>query len=168
MPPTEPTDREVVAHLIGREPMGEFQVVVRRTDGSPVVLENGPLFESGRPMPTRYWLADKRLNRWIGRLESEQGVKRAERELDPQQIAATHAAYEIGRDRLVPPEHHGPRPSGGVGGTRRGVKCLHAHYANHLAGAHDVVGLWVEARLEEVGAAYDPAEPGVLSTWGDE
>ena len=27
------------------------------------------------------------------------------------------------------------RPTGGVGGTRRGVKCLHAHYAWYLAGA---------------------------------
>ena len=38
---------------------------------------------------------------------------------------------------------------GGVGGTRRGVKCLHAHYASFLAGSDDPVGRWVAARLAE-------------------
>jgi hypothetical protein len=35
-----------------------------------------------------------------------------------------------------------------VGGTREGVKCLHAHYAFWLAGRPDPVGEWVAARLE--------------------
>ena len=38
--------------------------------------------------------------------------------------------------------------SGGVGGTRTGVKCLHAHYAWHLAGGDDPVGRWVSEQLE--------------------
>ena len=37
--------------------------------------------------------------------------------------------------------------SSGVGGTRRGVKCLHAHYAWFLAGGDDPVGRWVAGRL---------------------
>ncbi|NCV97107.1 MAG: DUF501 domain-containing protein, partial [Acidimicrobiia bacterium] len=45
------------------------------------------------------------------------------------------------------PEHTGPRPYGGVAGTRRGVKCLHAHYANWLVGNTDPVGQWVADRL---------------------
>lgn len=162
-----PSDREVVAYLIGRPPMGEFRVVIRRTDGSPVVLENGPLFDDGRPMPTRYWLADRQLNKWIGRLESEQGVKRDEREIAPEALAATHAAYEAGRAALLPEGHNGPAPSGGVGGTRIGVKCLHAHYANYLVDKTDVVGAWVDERLAEVGASFDQNEPGILSRWDD-
>jgi exopolyphosphatase/guanosine-5'-triphosphate,3'-diphosphate pyrophosphatase len=39
---------------------------------------------------------------------------------------------------------------GGVGGTRRGVKCLHAHYAFHLAGFPDPVGAWTAERVEPV------------------
>ena len=46
-----------------------------------------------------------------------------------------------------------PRPSGGVGGTRTGVKCLHAHYAWHLAGGDDPVGRWVADHLREVDGA---------------
>jgi hypothetical protein len=34
-----------------------------------------------------------------------------------------------------------------VGGTRVGVKCLHAHYAWYLAGGDDPVGRWVAAHL---------------------
>src|SRR5206468_13085078 len=37
-----------------------------------------------------------------------------------------------------------------VGGTRRGIKCLHAHYANHIAGGDDVVGRWVAERIEPI------------------
>ena len=45
----------------------------------------------------------------------------------------------------------GPRPSGGVGGTRRGVKCLHAHYAWYLVGGDDPVGRWVAEQLAARG-----------------
>ncbi len=148
--------------------MGDFVVVVRRADGSPVVMENAPLLADGRPMPTRYWLADRELNRQIGRLESEGGVDRAEREVGMSVIAAIHDRAEVERDAVVPEGHDGPRPSGGVGGTRIGVKCLHAHYANFLAGADDAVGQWVDAQLDAKGAAFDPERPGILSTWDDE
>ncbi|HEY5860982.1 MAG TPA: DUF501 domain-containing protein, partial [Actinomycetota bacterium] len=41
---------------------------------------------------------------------------------------------------------------GGVAGTRTGVKCLHAHYAYHLAGGVDPIGAWVAERVEPVHA----------------
>ena len=56
----------------------------------------------------------------------------------------------------LPPSWAGPRPTGGVGGTRRGVKCLHAHYAWYLAGGDDPVGRWV---AEQLGEATDGAVP---------
>ena len=64
-------------------------------------------------------------------------------------MLAAHAAYAAERDAAIAAGHRGPRPSGGVGGTRRGVKCLHAHYAWFLAGGDDPVGRWVEERLVE-------------------
>jgi hypothetical protein len=110
-------------------------------------------------MPTRYWLVDRALTRAIGRLESAGGVNRAEAEVDPDALRAAHDAYAAERDARIAADHPGPRPSGGVGGTRTGVKCLHAHYANHLVGNDDPVGRWVERHLVEVGQAYDPSEP---------
>ena len=158
-----PTDHELVAMLIGRQPMGAFEVVVRRADGSPVVLSNQPLLDSGRPMPTRFWLADRALNRAIGQLESTGAVKAVERELDPLVVADIHARAKAERDALIPNAHQGPRPSGGVGGTRKGVKCLHAHYANLLAGADDAIGRWVQERLQGSGDAFDPEETGIVT-----
>ena len=75
------------------------------------------------------------------------------REVDPAALAAAHARYAAERDAALPPGHTGPRPSGGVGGTRTGVKCLHAHYAWYLAGGDDPVGRWIDDRIGPAGSA---------------
>ena len=110
-------------------------------------------------MPTRFWLIDRKLVKAIGRLESTGAVDRAEAAVDPAALEAAHDAYGAERDALIPAGHTGPRPYGGVGGTRVGVKCLHAHYANHLVGAVDPVGDWVAEQLAASGNAYDSQEP---------
>jgi hypothetical protein len=143
-------DHDAVAALLGRAPMGDFEVVVRDDAGLPVVIRNAPLLDDGTPMPTRYWLVGERERTLVGRLEAAGGVKRAEAAIAPEAIAAAHAAYAAERDAELPADHDGPRPTGGVGGTRRGVKCLHAHYAWHLAGGDDPVGRWVAEHLNEV------------------
>ena len=145
------TDRDEVAALLGRAPLGDFEVVVRDTAGAPVVIRNAPLLHDGTPMPTRYWLVGPAERSAVGRLESEGGVKRAEEAVDPEALVRAHAAYAAERDAEIPEHHTGPRPYGGVGGTRRGVKCLHAHYAWFLAGGDDPVGRWVAERLAEEG-----------------
>lgn len=166
--PDPVADAARVTELLGRVPQGHYQVVVRRADGSPVVLRNEPLLHSGRPMPTRYWLIDRALNRDIGRLESTGAVDRAEAEVDRVQLDAAHAAYAAERDAAVPAGHDGPVPAGGVGGTRVGVKCLHAHYAYFLAGGEDPVGRWVDERLRERGRHFDPAVPAVTGGPGSD
>jgi len=143
-------DRDRVRELLGREPQGRFEVVVRDDHGSPVVLRNAPLLDDGTPMPTRYWLIGKELVAAVGRLEAAGGVRAAEAAIDPHEIADAHARYAAERDAAMPRDHAGPRPSGGVGGTRQGVKCLHAHYGWHLAGGDDPVGRWVAERIDEV------------------
>ncbi|HEX2119491.1 MAG TPA: DUF501 domain-containing protein [Acidimicrobiales bacterium] len=140
-------DREAVTALLGRPPQGEFEVVVRRTDGRPVVIRNAPLLADGTPMPTRYWLVDDELRRAVSTLEASGGVRAAEAAVDPAELAGAHARYAAERDAALPPGHTGPRPSGGVAGTRKGVKCLHAHYAWYLAGGDDPIGRWVAERL---------------------
>ena len=141
-------DRARVEQLLGRPPRGDFDVVVRDDTGDPVVVRNAPLLDDGTPMPTRYYLVGTDLVRAVSRLEADGGVRAAEREIDPEVIAATHRAYELERDDAIPVSHHGPRPSGGVGGTRVGVKCLHAHVAHELATGNDPVGRWALDRLE--------------------
>jgi hypothetical protein len=145
-------DRQRVAELLGRPPQGQFDVVVRDDGGDPVVIRNAPLLDDGTPMPTRFWLLSPGLRLAIDRLESAGGVREAEGAVDPDQLAAAHARYATEREEAISAGWSGPRPSGGVGGTRRGVKCLHAHYAWHLAGGDDPVGRWVADRLGAVAS----------------
>jgi uncharacterized protein len=140
-------DDERIADLLGRRPLGRYDVVVRSDDGDPVVIRNAPLLDDGTPMPTRYWLVSRERTRAVGTLESAGGVRRVEAAVDPAALAAAHDRYAAERDAALPPGWAGPRPHGGVGGTRRGVKCLHAHYAWYLAGGDDPVGRWVAAHL---------------------
>ena len=141
-------DRVAVRALLGRDPAAEFEVVVRAADGTPVVIRNAPFTVDGTPMPTRYWLVGPEWNRAVSRLEAAGGVREAEQVVDRDAIAHAHLVYAAERDADIAADHVGPRPSGGVGGTRLGVKCLHAHVAWYLAGGADPVGAWAVARLE--------------------
>ncbi|MGH8979704.1 MAG: DUF501 domain-containing protein [Acidimicrobiales bacterium] len=140
-------ERARIAQLLGRTPRGPVDVVRRRPDGTPSVLANAPLLDDGTPMPTRYWLVDPVLREAVSRLEAGGGVRAAESAVDPDSLARAHRRYADARDALVPAGHEGPRPTGGVGGTRQGVKCLHAHLAWWLVGGEDPVGEWTAERL---------------------
>jgi len=142
-----PHDRELVTQLLGREPNGAFAVVVRETDGTPSVIKNAPFLSDGTPMPTLYWLCSPETLIAVSRLEAAGGVNQAEADVDPTELENAHRVYQAERDAYIPRDHVGPRPSGGVAGTRIGVKCLHAHYAWHLAGGDDPVGRWVADRI---------------------
>ncbi len=146
-PSSDQDDLDAVTRLLGRRPAGAFTVVVRHADGSPMVIANAPFLDDGTPMPTRYWLVDPTLREAVSRLESTGGVRQAEVEVDPTALAAAHTRYAAERDATVADDHVGPRPSGGVGGTRQGVKCLHAHLAWWLAGGDDPVGEWVVGQI---------------------
>lgn len=139
-------DRAAVTRLLGREPRSAIEVVVRHADGTPVVIRNPPILDDGTPMATLYWLVGEPERKRVSGLESVGGVRAAEAAIDPDELAAAHDRYRVERE-LATPTAGGPRPSGGVGGTRVGVKCLHAHYAWFLAGGDDPVGKWVHEQL---------------------
>jgi hypothetical protein len=122
-------------------------VVVRDINGEPVVIRNPPVLPGGEPMPTVYWLVGPAERKALDQLEAAGGVRSAEAAVGADALEAAHARYAAERDAAIPSGHKGPVPAGGVGGTRRGVKCLHAHYAWHLAGGEDPVGSWVAAHL---------------------
>ncbi len=151
-------DRAAVAALLDREPKGRFTVVVRHAaDGSPVVIRNHPLLADGTPMPTRYWLLGEPERTMVSRVESRGGVHRVEDEIGLDVIADAHRRYAAERDAALPDGWDGPRPAAGVGGTRKGVKCLHAHYAWWLAGGDDPVGAWVDRHLAAGDGDRTPA-----------
>jgi len=147
-----PEDLAAVTALIGRIPQGEFRVVVRDASGAPVVLLNAPLLDDGTPMPTLYWLVGENEVYAVSQLEADGAVDEVEALIGLEVIDGIHQRYMNTRDALIPSTHAGHRPSGGVGGTRKGVKCLHAHLANWLAGNTDEVGEWVAQQLDVRGA----------------
>jgi hypothetical protein len=146
-------DSEVLALQIGR-PLRATSTVLRRCAlGLPIVAEVPPVLDTGEPFPTRYWLTCPLAHRRIARLEARGGVRAAQIEIEADPTLATalaevHARYARQRDASVPAgARH--RPSGGVGGSSGGVKCLHAHYADFAAGNDNLVGLRVHAEIEE-------------------
>jgi len=150
--PATAVDIDIVRELIGRNPQGDFTVVVRDDSGRPVVLRNAPILHDGTPMPTLFWLVGKVEVAEVGRLESTGAIDEVEALVGVDTIDEIHRSYERERLADMPASHVGPSPSGGVGGTRRGVKCLHAHLAHWLAGGDDAVGEWTAQKLSERGA----------------
>jgi hypothetical protein len=132
--------------LVGRPLNGRCAVVVRRRDGRPVVIENEPHLRDGTPMPTLFWLIDPELHEAVSRIEGESGVHRYEELVDAEGLARAHDDYRRRREAATV-RHDAIQAAGGVGGTRVGVKCLHAHLANYLAGYDDPVGQLVASEL---------------------
>jgi len=148
------SDLVAVREQLGREPTTPFTVVARCADGGrrhPLVIRNHPVDAEGHPFPTVYWLTCPDAVRAVSRVEAEGWIGRLNEryESDPEFHRAlddAHRAYAKERGRFA----DGAADWGGVGGTRIGLKCLHAHYAYHLAGGEDPVGAWVAARVEPV------------------
>jgi hypothetical protein len=156
----------ILAAQVGR-PLRAASAIVRRCNlGLPIVAAVPPILDTGEPFPTRYWLACPLAHKRIARLEADGGVRDAQRKLEAnpelsRRLASAHARYERERDALLSPDAH-PRPSGGVGGSSAGVKCLHAHYADHAAGNANPVGLDVARRIGDARCAV----PCVVETSG--
>ncbi len=138
---------------LGREPTTAFAVVARCTGGHPLVIRNAPLDVNGDPFPTTYWLTCPDAVKAVARVESEGWIARLNDRVQDDEVfddalETAHRAYAEERGADL----HEARGWGGVAGTRTGVKCLHAHYAYHLAGGDDPVGAWTAERVELVHA----------------
>lgn len=135
--------------LLGREPFTDFRVAVRCPHGGPAVLENDPVDLTGRPFPTRYWIACRALHAAISRVEADGGVRAIEH--DPAMRDAILAAHSAHAAR------HGGHNIGGVADPVR-VKCLHAQAAFALATGGTAVGEWIFARTGDPWPATCCAE----------
>lgn len=158
-------DRAVVEVQIGRRPRSTVAVEARCHLGLPTVIAVPPVLDDGTPFPTTHWLTCPLAVVRISRLEADGGVKAADAAIadDPDLASRYREAmrrYERERNALLPPDWDGPVPRGGVAGSRHGVKCLHAHYADTAAGRSNPVGASVAERIEPL----DCAMPCVVSS----
>ncbi len=157
------SDLSIVREQLGREPTVSFSVVARCSGGHPLVIRNAPIDQNGHPFPTLFWLtcplavkavarleSDGWIGRWNARAENDEALEAA--------LAAAHEKYARERSRGFPQA----LAWGGVGGASRGVKCLHGHYANHVAGGGDPIGAWVAGEIEPVHPQEEPGRVAAL------
>ncbi|HJS27751.1 MAG TPA: DUF501 domain-containing protein, partial [Actinomycetota bacterium] len=128
-----------------------FTVVARCPGGHALVTRNRPFDDEGSPFPTLFWLTCPQAVRAVSLVESGGAIAELNERIRTDSdlaFAVERAHAEYARERA----RDDPRAQafGGVGGTRIGIKCLHAHYANHLAGGDDVLGAWVAERVEPI------------------
>lgn len=147
-------DLEAVRGQLGRDPTTPFTVVARCGDGHPLVIRNAPFDVHGHPFPTTFWLTCPEVVKAVSRLEASGWIGRLNErarldEAFGSALEGAHHAYALVRGESVADAG----AWGGVAGTRRGVKCLHAHYAYHLSGGIDPVGAWVAGEIEPIHAA---------------
>jgi len=150
-------DQQVVALQLERPLRAAVEVVHRCPLGLPVVVAVPPLLDDGTPFPTRYWLSCPVARSRVGRIESAGGVRAMDRRIRHDTafaaaMADTNRRYAAERDALIPDDAT-PRPTGGVAGGSGGVKCLHAHYADHRAGNANPVGEFVAPWVEPLDCA---------------
>ena len=129
-----------------------------------MVIRNAPFDHDGHPFPTLYWLTCPDTVKAVSRLESLGWIKRLTDEaiVDPDlriRLRRAHEAYARERGSYAK-DAKGVEAWGGVGGSKAGVKCLHAHYAYFLSGGPDPIGLWVARRLEELNEPIHYEKPG--------
>jgi uncharacterized protein len=136
--------RDVVQIQIGRPPRSEVVVARVCHFDLPVVTVVPPHLEDGTPFPTTYWLTCPLLLRRVSRIESGGGVRVFDERIASdgdfaREYDRAMVRYSTDRDAMITDDSM-VAPSGGIAGSRGGVKCLHAHVADTLVGNDNPVG----------------------------
>lgn len=150
-------DQRAVAVQIQRSVRARVETASRCHLGLPTAVRVPPLLDDGTPFPTLFWLSCPLAVKRVSRLEGAGGVRAMERRAAAlpefgEALERAHADYAARRESLLAGDA-APRPSGGVAGAARGVKCLHAHYAHYLAGGSNPVGELVAPWAEPLDCA---------------
>lgn len=156
-PPT-PSEREIIAQQLGRDPRGIEAVAATDDEGTPLVLRMAPIVD-GKPFPTLYWLSSERLKVAISHLEAAGVIKELEQYLqeDADFLAAYHQSHrdyvnerwqhmsDAQKADVIQRGYENVLTERGVGGITNWnqVRCLHTQYAHHL-GRHNAIGQWMD------------------------
>ena len=157
-------DAETLALQIGRPLRAASTVVNCCALSLPVVAEVPPVLDGGEPFPTLYWLTCPLAHRRIARLEAAGGVREVDEFVKTDSVFAArladaHTRYATKRDSLVGSDVT-LRPTGGIAGAKgNGVKCLHAHFADHAAGNDNPVGELVARKIGTLNCKHPCVAP---------
>lgn len=166
------TELDVITAQMGKTPHGVQRVAARCSassipgagggSGHPGVIVTYPLTKDSDPFPTLYWLTCPVLRASISRLEMNGAITEIERAVNDDEtllarVREDHRRYVADRfnelsdaDRSLIEQSQmielfNERGIGGVADWSR-VKCLHAHYAHHLAD-ENAIGSMIEQRF---------------------
>ena len=142
------SDYQIIKQQLGREPRGITAIPSRTAAGLPIVLQMRTWID-GAPFPTLYWLSSRDVHKAISRIEAAGVVKTLEAEIAndnelQSEIAADHQRYvDLRAQHAIAADTQAMQQAGlaeafshlGVGGIQNWhkVRCLHMHYAFHLA-----------------------------------
>ncbi len=151
-------DLEIIARQLRRKPRGRVFAASRCPHGVVQVIANSPLLEDKTPFPTLYWLTCPRLRKEIARMEREDfrealrmrinGDKIFARELEEAEEDYVRERGELARALGLGEKGEAPIIEGGIGGGRpSSLKCLHSHFAQHLARGNNPIGREMEKHL---------------------
>ncbi len=146
-------DLDFLRAALGRAPRGLAGVARRCAVGLPVVIVNEPFLSDGSPFPTTFWLVCPKAVKAVSALEASGLIGEVEKEIASNAdlraaLLKAHTEYAKYRKRLAQSTH--PSLDTGIGGVRHlaSIKCLHAHYAHHLAGGQNPVGKRISDLVE--------------------
>ena len=160
-------DELVITEQLGRKPRGIVNIAARDHTGLPLVLTMRS-WVGNAPFPTLYWLSSKDLHKAINKIETAGFVKELEMQIEcdealKQQLLEDQKNYHQRRSlALLPEDKQAIDKAGlsdtfnqfGIGGIKQWdkVRCLHMHYAYHLAlkaeGKHGVVGSILDCKFQ--------------------
>ena len=161
-------EEHIIAKQIGRPPRGFLKVESYCQYGYPKVIQVYPLLREGEkfePFPTMFWLTCPIIVEQISRLEEQRIIGQLERELAENsklqaEYKKDHERYATERFALLKLEDKKfleerglieTLRERGIAGIQdhRFVKCLHAHYAHHVA-RESLIGRLLEERFQIV------------------
>lgn len=171
-----PEDIEAISQQIGRRARGVLAIAARCRFGQPMVVVVEPLIDR-QPFPTTFWLSCPYLVERVSELESRGAIAWLTEEVrsNPELAAELRRAHreaaelrrrlmdevELQRLRALSPKAASRVTETGVAGIRHpvGIKCLHAHLADHLGRGSNPVGRRVTELLAAQGVSLsgDPA-----------
>ncbi|MBI1729942.1 DUF501 domain-containing protein [Candidatus Acetothermia bacterium] len=155
-------DLATIEQQLGRPPRGALGVETRCPAGHPQVIRVYPLID-GKPFPTLFWLSCPNLVAQISRLEHQNYIQKIE-ELIRQDASFRERVFknhreniherwaELSQADIVFIDKKGYRSQlldYGIGGIKNweSVKCLHLHYAHHLA-RENAIGQWLDEHFQ--------------------
>ena len=157
-----PSDLDTLREQLGREPRGVRAIETRCPVGHPQIVRVYPLVD-GEPFPTLFWLTCPSLVRQISQLEHQGLIAKLEGLIAQDDdlragLFENHRAYIAERwNELSAGDQQWVRDQDlsdvflerGIGGifNWETVKCLHLHYAHHLARSN-VLGAWIDEHFE--------------------